>query len=67
MQEPTLGSLEEASQSNSDLRIVLRELIRAHGADALKRGDVAAIAAPDHDIGRAADGEQPGALDDAAR
>ena len=29
MQEPTLGSLEEASQSNSDLRIVLRELIRA--------------------------------------
>jgi hypothetical protein len=37
MQEPTLGSLEEASQSNSDLRIVLRELIRAHGTDAMKR------------------------------
>jgi hypothetical protein len=37
MQEPTLGSLEEASQSNSDLGIVLRELIRAHGTDTMKR------------------------------
>jgi hypothetical protein len=37
MEETTLGSLEETSQNNSDLRIVLRELIRAHGADAVKR------------------------------
>ena len=37
MEEPTLGSLEETSENNSDLRIVLRELIRAHGADAVKR------------------------------
>jgi len=32
MEEPTLGSLEVTSQNNSDLRIVLRELIRVHGA-----------------------------------
>jgi hypothetical protein len=32
MEEPTLGSLEETSENNSDLRIVLREMIRAHGA-----------------------------------
>jgi hypothetical protein len=37
MEEPTLGSLEETSQNNSDLRIALRELIAAHGADAVKR------------------------------
>ena len=37
MQEPTLGSLEEASQNSSDLRIVLRQLIAAHGADAVRR------------------------------
>jgi hypothetical protein len=37
MEEPTLGSLEKTSQNNSDLRVVLTELIRAHGADAVKR------------------------------
>ena len=37
MEEPTLGSLEEISQNNSNLRIVLRELIRVHGADTVKR------------------------------
>jgi hypothetical protein len=37
MEEPTLGSLDETSQNNSDLRIVLRELIAAHGADTVKR------------------------------
>ena len=37
MQEPTLGSLEEASQNSSDLRIVLRQLIAAHGADTVRR------------------------------
>jgi hypothetical protein len=37
MEEPTLGSLEETSQNNSDLRIVLRQLIRVHGADTVKR------------------------------
>jgi hypothetical protein len=37
MQEPTLGSPEEASQNNSDLRIVLRQLIAAHGADTVRR------------------------------
>jgi hypothetical protein len=37
MEEPTLGSLEETSQNNSDLRNALRELIAAHGADAVKR------------------------------
>ena len=36
MQEPTLGSLEEASQNSSDLRIV-PELVEANCPDAVKR------------------------------
>jgi hypothetical protein len=37
MEEPTPGSLDGSRQNNSDLRIVLRKLIEAHGADAVKR------------------------------